>query len=333
MKPLTHILAVSTVLIGATSAHAGGYGGFTHYERGFYLLGTPSHNDGNWYVVRDGCYVRHSRFRQQNRSAFRSTVRYSSDWKSNLVRALEKKKDHELFLRALRESGLQSPGASALGNASDYYGAAGGTSVYSYGYIPNADQGGTIYGVEAFAPNIGRVDIAGLLNQQMRLVERLSEGTNLANNAVSDRIGQLAKAQAEVAKIREAGKILIETVRAAQPQRIEVYRRETRRPDREATDKAAASAPAGEVEALTLARAQDVLNRSCAKCHGPEKAEANLDLTKFSSWTDEELALHGPKILARVTSRDQERMMPPLAGGVPPLGVGALRQLLRVIPE
>lgn len=326
MKPRILILAMAAMLF-AGVAHAGGFGNFTHYERGFYLNGTVKQNDGWWWRCSNGRFYRHSQFRQQQAKA-QAQVQYSANWKSDLVKALDKQRDHELFLQALRESGLQS-NQQGYSNGNDYS-ATSGSSTYSYGYVPFADQGGTIYGatVKDYAPNIGQVDVAALVNQQMRLVERLSEGTNTANNAVAGQINSLANAQAEVAKIQAAGQVLVETVRAAQAPATahHTWQRETQ--SQQQSQPQALSAP--QTTATDMVRVAALFERSCVKCHGAEKAQGGLNLSGFDSWGTQQRAEVAQAIMDRITSQDPEMRMPPPPAD--PVGVEDLRALMAVFP-
>lgn len=317
--------ALCAAVLFAASAHAGNHGRqYTHVERGYYLNGTSASNDGYWYTVKNGCYTRHSPIQAAAKS-----VTYSANWKSDLVKELGRKKDNELFMQALAESGLQGEPA-ADGYSSSY--ATSGTSVYAQGF-PLAAQGGTIYGVQAYAPNIGQVDVQGLLSQQARIVERLGDQTTVANNALSDRIGQVSAAQTDVARIQETGRAFVAAMQAAQPPRVEQHTWE--RSSQSSQTTGASGQTTGVVgspraSALDLVAAAAFFDGKCAKCHGQDNPKAGLDLSGFASWGPAELSDWGPVILERVTSRDPEKVMPPAKSGHTPATADELQSLFSV---
>lgn len=272
-----------------------------HFRRAsnglFWKVNAANVHDGHWYTFQHGQYVRHSQIAPQ-----RTAVKYSANWKSDLVRAVNQQKDNQLFLQALRESGLQPEGSGYSYQQAAY-------SIYSQG-DPYADQGGTVYGIESYAPNIGQVDIDGQLRQLGRLMERQIEGVTSAGNVLSGRIEQVSAAQAEIAKIQAAGAAVVEAVKAAQPARSEthVYQQQ-------AASEASTGPPPQRQSALALVQADELLARSCGSCHGDEGAKGGLSLVGFADWTDAERAGVLPAILARVVSRDPEAMMPPPGKG------------------
>ena len=108
MKPRLLILVI---LLFAKTASGGGW----QVAGNGYYLSVPS--DG-WYYSRvvgqpywyNGCYyagaVSYQKVLQVPQKQV-SHVTYSTNWKSDLLKAVERQKDNQLFLQALRESGLQ----------------------------------------------------------------------------------------------------------------------------------------------------------------------------------------------------------------------------------
>lgn len=84
--------------------------------------------------------------------------------------------------------------------------------------------------------------------------------------------------------------------------------------------------------ALPLVRVGELFRVACGKCHGPEKAEKDLDLTNFANWDQGRLAEYGLKIAARISSRDPEKQMPPPDSQIDPLTAAEMKLVMSVLP-
>lgn len=323
---LIFALVLVALLIPATAEASNGY---THIENGYYLKYNASgQHDGWWYRKNNCCqYYRHSQVPAKG-------VSYSANWKSDLVKALEKAKDTELFLEAIKESGLQVNPASL---PSEYQGYARGQStIYQgYGYVPYAAQGQSIMGLAAYAPNIGQVDIEGLLRTQQRLAERQSENASQANNYLTDRIGQVGAEQANIAKLQVATAAIVAAAQTQTQPRIEQHSWESGSGGQSGGN---GSLPGGQTttgqtpgDAIALVRAANVLSNKCVSCHGPNEKKGGLDLSGFATWDDATAEHYEIKIRDRITSRDPAKQMPP--PDKPQLDAADLRTLLNVLPE
>lgn len=244
-------------------------------------------------------------------------VQYSTNWKSDLLKAIEHQKDNQLFLQALRESGLQVPSTHTV--AANHGTVITGTQTYQQGYYqPFAEQGSTLFGLKAYTPNIGQVDIQGTLNQLSRLSEQsMNQADNMAY-AFSQQVGQIGHHQAEIAKIQEAGRVAVALAQASSPPRQVTTKFEARTGENSSRDARASSVPPQPPSPDTQTGAVlprvwvgELFRQTCVKCHGPEMAKAELDLSNFANWNDDLIAEYGPKIAARVTSHDPEFQMPP----------------------
>ena len=329
MRPrlLTRLFIVALLLVAMfIPVTAEASNGYTHIENGYYLKYNASgQHDGWWYRKNNCChYYRHSQVPAKG-------VAYSANWKSDLVKALEKAKDTELFLEAIKESGLQVNPNSL---PSEYQGYARGQSTImsGYGYVPYAAQGQSIMGLAAYAPNIGQVDIEALLRTQQRTTERQAENAAQANNYLTDRIGQLGAEQANIAKLQVATAAIIAAAQTSTPPRIEQHQWEAGSGG-QVGGQAGGQATTGQTpgDAIALVRAANVMSNKCVSCHGPNEKKGGLDLSAFATWDDATAQQYEPKIAARITSRDPAKQMPP--PDKPQLDAADLRTLLNVLPE
>ncbi len=324
---------------------------------GYYVWTTSYGNDGYYYTRNytapywyNGCYYAGSyNYVRSYQIPVTQTVNYSSNWKSDILKAVEKRADSKLFLQALRESGLASPAETTLleGNGITNI---KGTSVYQSGYYPFAQQGNTLVSLKDYSPNIGHVDIQGAFNQISRIAEQsITMGDNMAY-ALSQGVGQVADAQLQIAKVQEAGKVAVALAQTSVPPKQVTTKFEAQVGASSGTSRASATgAPPGNgnppatpqpdppdagggPSALGLIWTQGLMNNACAKCHNPEKAKGGLDLSQFDKWDADRLAEYGPKIAARVTSRDPEFQMPPPDSGIKPLTPLEIKKLLDVLP-
>lgn len=272
-----------------------------------------------------------------------SSVTYSANWKSDLLKAVERQKDSQLFIQALRESGLQAPTATTLVNGENIT-TVKGTQVYQSGYYyPHAEQGTTLVGLKEYAPNIGQVDLSGNLNQVQRVLDQtLKLADNMAYD-LSGHIGQITQGQLELAKIQSAGKVAVALAQASSPPKQVTTQFEAQAGASSGTSRASATTappgplppdPAGPPQNGALARIeiQQMFNQACIKCHSTEKAKAGLDLSQFDKWGDDQLAEYGPKIAARIISHDAEFQMPPPDSGIKPLSPLEIKKVLAVVP-
>jgi mono/diheme cytochrome c family protein len=305
----------------ATIAEASNY--WRSIGNGYHLLYTSSgQHDGWYYRVSHGRYCRHSRVPS-------SSVSYSANWKSDLVKALDKAKDTELFIAAIRESGLRVDQNSLP----DTYGYARGHSTIYQGY---AAQGQSILGLAAYAPSIGQVDIESLLRTQQRLAERQSDNASQANNFLTDRIGQVGELQTEVAKIQAAGAAIVASVQAASPPRTEVHQWErgsgsNSQQHSHQSQTQVERSPGPQSYALSVVGAQHVLDTKCVACHGPNKKSGGLDLSNFSTWDESLQDAYEVKIRERITTSDPAKKMPPV--DKPQLAAADMKKLLNVLPD
>lgn len=284
-------------------------------------------------------YVRYSAIPVQQTIV--KNVRYSKNWKNDLLEAIERQKDSELFIQAVRESGLRSGIAGGnVNNAvlnSDYY-AKGAFNVVN-GY-PYAEQGSTAYGLAAYVPNIGKIDVENALHLQSQLAQQLIQVTGQTSVAFGDRVGQIGEAQKEIAKIQAASAAIVETVRASQPRtqasgNLELH-----------SGAGARAAAAGVIQdnaarlaqtlqqpgALARVKAGQLMVQACVQCHGPEKAEARLRLDDFDTWDGQKLATMGPKIKVRIITTVPEDIMPPVDSDVQALNTEEKMVILGALP-
>lgn len=307
-------------------------------------------NDGWYYTSYCGRYYPYS---QITTSVVNKTYAAAPPvgWKTELVRTLNAQKENEFFIRAIRESGLQPEQAQGLlaqygvpqanFNGASYV---RGVTQYTSG-VPYAQQGSTLYGVAAYAPNIGQVDIQGILAQQARLAEQLGNVAGTTNLAFNDRVQQVSEAQLEITKIQEAGRVAVATIQASQTPRTTTHQWEvgsqrggssgqqpqqppaapgngdTRRGDgRPEPGATGSSAPPGQGQrpAIALVKAEEFFNNACISCHGVKKVEKNLDLRNFSQWSPEKFEEYRDVIWDRITTDDPKYIMPPASSGIKP---------------
>jgi hypothetical protein len=313
-------------------------------------------NDGWYYTQYCGRYYPYSQI-VTNATVTSKAAYTPASWKTELVRTLNAQKENEFFIKAIRESGLQPEQAQNLlaqyGQPAASFNSASyirGTTQYTSG-IPYAQQGTTLYGLAAYAPNIGQVNIEGILAQQARLAEQLSGVAGQTNLAFNDRVNQISEAQLEITKIQEAGRVAVATIQASQTPRTTTHQWEvggsrqgrqgsqlptlpppgqgdsdTRRGDGRPNDGGAGtSVPPGNPNgppqqrgAIAIIKTEEFFNNACIKCHGVKKVEKDLDLRNFSQWSEEKLDQYADVIWDRVNAEDPRDIMPPPSSGIQP---------------
>ena len=253
MKNLLTLL----LILSSTLCYAGDRWYWLPARNGYYTRSCASGNDG-WYYSRNasGQYV-------QTQQINNTTINIPpANWKVNLVNALSAQRENDYYLQALRESGLMpDQQANAYGQQSGY----STSTMYT-------QQGNGYHSLQSYAPNIGSVDIEGLIAKNARTIERMIDGTGQASAAMSDRIGQIIDGQNEALKINAAGAALVASIQATQVSKTTQTTTQTfagpsqgQVPPEPTPAIQAQALP--QVNALDFVRAEAVLAAKCAKCH------------------------------------------------------------------
>lgn len=339
-KLLRVIAAIAILFTNLRGVYAEGWS-YRVYSPGYYTYSNGVTNDGYYYTYYCGKYARYSAIPQTTNI---TNVTYTNDWKNNLVKALDRAKDNEFFIKSVQASGLSISDNSPLLQASygQYGYAVKGQTVYQ--------QGSTVYGIQAYAPDIGRVSIDANLERMSRLAGRLGESTQFANAAFADRLGQVAEAQKEIAKVQEAGRVMVAAISASQtPKTItQTFQAEPAYPSPSRSngryqppsdprnDNAQSGITTGSDDSgrtIAVVRTQALYNVACNECHSGPKPKGNLDLTNVTRWGLEQHRAYDYKIRDRVTTDDPEKVMPPSDSKHKRLTGDELRSILAAHPE
>lgn len=290
---MKHLLMMALLLCG-TSALAGT---FTQSAPGLFL----NSDDPGWYYVRTNCgYVRSVQIAQSEKPA---DVKYTPNWKVDLVRSLNQQKDNEYFLKALSESGLKPAGGTYGGSSYS----ASGFSVLQQGFAPYAQQGSTVYGLGTYQNNYTPFDPSALLHEQARAADKILNGAVAVQGMISDSTKQLV----EVEKIRAAGQVMAQAIQAAQPLRTETHSWQAGQAGGQVNALTAKGTPA-----LDQVKAEVVVQTKCVGCHGGgQKVQGDLDLTKWAGLDPATKDALRVKVISRVTTSDPSKVMPPADKG------------------
>jgi mono/diheme cytochrome c family protein len=250
----------------------------------------------------------------------------TADWRSKLLEIAEAQKRSEAKLRqSAIEHQEYMEALKALGLNGSQTGYTTTQSLDAYGYSQRtAPQGATVFGYNEIADVYGNVDLGELYQSAIRLAEGSnrygSEATNGAMKLV-DQFGDraqgllsqqlaIAEINAKTAGVTNAARALGDAIKAESRLHIE-KRTEGPGPPKptphhggspildEPNAKAAANESYDNLTAL--------VNSKCVSCHGGKTNEAGLNLTDLGKLDDSAVA----KILARVTSANSEKRMPP----------------------
>jgi mono/diheme cytochrome c family protein len=243
------------------------------------------------------------------------------DWRTKLLEIAEQQKRSEAKLRQSAEDHaeyMQAIKALGLGSGSGY---ATTQTIDAYGYSQRtAPQGATVFGYNEIADVYGNVDLGELYQSAIRLAEGSnrygSEATSGAMKLVDqfgDRAQGLLSQQLAIAEINSktagvtnAARALGDAIKAESRLHIE-KRTEGPAPPRPPSsgspilDQPTAKANAS-FDGLTA-----LVTAKCVSCHGGKTTEAGLNLTDLGKLDEAAVA----KILARITSANPEKRMPP----------------------
>lgn len=196
---------------------------------------------------------------------------------------------------------------------------------------PLAAQGTTVYGYQSLSDYQNQVDMGLLYNQAARLTDQAQQLAGQAAVDFQTLVHAEGQYRSEVAKIIAQGQAAREALAAAKPEASQVTQRSfsftiTQNSDGSIKVEQTDATPSGDnPQSFKLISPQkqqqtkmDVLNRvsnlltsKCVNCHNPKQSMGGLDL--LNSISDEQQA----KILARVVTDDEDKVMPRKSDGSP----------------
>lgn len=186
---------------------------------------------------------------------------------------------------------------------------------------PASEQGATSYGYADILPNYGSLDIGATLNLAAKLTQNAQQLAGQALADYSDVTSKSLNAVAEIAKIEATKQAAVAALQAAGASgnnaggasvrrtfsfhaRIEPNGRMVVEPAFNAEPLAPQPVPGVDAEGELVL--QQVVQTKCLECHAGGNAKGGLDLGDLGKISAESMK----KILARISTTDQEKRMP-----------------------
>lgn len=258
-------------------------------------------------------------------------------WEADIKASQEEQKE---FLETVEALGLgdyygtDTSYPSNLGQGSGGYGAVQGYDMSQYDLqgssmsysAPLAAQGDTLYGYDQFAQSYPDVDLQILYNQANNLAKQAQMLSSDATADFSALVFQEGKRQEEIAKIVARGKVAAQVLQLLQDPtaelKVDQWRLQRRgkggnwevvpgqKQEPDAVPKPEKKPGLDDASRMKLF---GIIQNRCIACHGPEKKNAGLDMTKFLAFdADKKKA-----IVQTLVEEDPDLRMPKAAGGVP----------------
>lgn len=213
-------------------------------------------------------------------------------------------------------------GQAQQGYDMSQYNLQGSSMTYS---APLAAQGNTLYGYDQFAQSYPDVDLQILYNQANNLAKQAQMLSSDATADFSALVFQEGKRQEELAKILARGKVAAQVLQLLQDPtaelKVDQWRLQRRGeggnwevvPGQKEKPKPAEPKDTTKLDDMSRMKLFGIIQNRCIACHGPEKKNAGLDMTKFLAFdADKKKA-----IVQTLIEEDPDLRMPKAAGGVP----------------
>jgi mono/diheme cytochrome c family protein len=320
MKPWLVTLALKLILLLASAASASDY----TFSNGYWWKDGQAFTRSlvQTYDAR-GCIVNSYKYSLYSAPApsVLNVTHETPNWRAKLLEIAEYREKSEAKLRA---SAIEHQEYMDALKALGLKGSHGGyttTSIDAYGYSQRtAPQGATVFGYNEIADVYGNVDLGELYQSAIRLAEssnrygaEATNGTQKLIDNFGDRAQGLLSQQLAIAEINaktagvtNAARALGDAIKAES--RLHVEKR-TVGPQSPPAPPQPSSSPI-----LDEPTAKDSLNDlaslvqvKCFSCHGGKTTEAGLNLGDLTKLDEPAVA----KILARITSANPEKRMPP----------------------
>lgn len=298
MKRLMLALCFLWILIAPAFAEASGW---THAGNGYYTC------DGCEYYYRRYRYCGQWRYRKTPYRVYRQYGQRASELKKQLIGIAKMREQYNTQARAAaQEHNEVLELAEALGLKGSFYpaynppmatGAGFGAQAYGAGYsaanyLPQAQQGSTVFGYSARMTYTDPVDEALVFRVAERLADKQIDATREAvsgYNSMASKKLELASAERELlaqgTAVERAITATAKALMAARP------------PNREVNI-------SGESEAgIQVSKFETLIGQRCGSCHSPENASGGVDLTKLPDFSPEQLR----KVMISIASDNMPR--------------------------
>lgn len=212
-------------------------------------------------------------------------------------------------------TGVPFAGAAGYNPGANAYGSLTITSNGSLAYVPNAQQGQTVYGYQEAVRADPVLDLNSVFNQadqhtinaqalggQARegfaaITDRVAQ-QKLANDARKMEIVEKAKAMALVgAQLNPSATVQQNSTTYQYSNKQSTQAQQPNQPNQPATPPK---------QQNKVSRLVNTLQTYCTACHNPQKAEKNLDLTKYFSFSPEQKEL----VRTKLNHPDPTKRMP-----------------------
>lgn len=324
MKPWILTIALKLLLLFASSLSASEY----TFSNGYWWSGGKAFTRStvSSYDSR-GCLVHSYQYTPYVAPAASATniTHETPDWRTKLLEIAEQQKKSEAKLRQSAEDHaeyMQAIKALGLGGSGSGYTTV--QSVDAYGYSQrSAPQGSTVYGYNEISDIYGNVDLGELYQSAIRLAEGSNrygaEATSGAQKLI-DQFGDraqgllsqqlaIAEINAKTAGVTNAARAIGDAIKAES--RLHLEKRTEKTPQPPQPQPHTGGSPILDEPAAKVNESFDnltaLVNAKCFTCHGGKTTEAGLNLTDLSKLDDKAVE----KVLARVTSANPEKRMPP----------------------
>lgn len=287
--------------------------GWYEYSPGWYLNGVPGANDG--YIYYRTCYCGCYRYCVYGPIPVTTVVNntnvaYGANWKERLVDALNTKKDNELYIQALVQSGLASPGATVSSAYVGNYGVSGYHTI-TQGY---AQQGSTLYGMAAVPAQQFYGTGAVAAHEFQRSVDGLRDVMAQSYNYAGALTAQKIEGDNVTARILASGQVAAQLAAVNNPPTTTTTawsNQQTAGVANPQQQQPTAANPYGNREGLIPGITREVLTKqNCGQCHNGAKHQGNFDLAVLDSLQPSDRVKLAQIAHDRMISQDPKVHMP-----------------------
>jgi mono/diheme cytochrome c family protein len=295
---MKRLLVLLLLLLAVSAADASQY----VFHDGYWWWGGQAYTRTAYWYPGNGCTPGYWYYRYTPVDVPASTVPYTADWKTQLLKVKEKQADYQAYLQALREAGLTVPYAPPLAGGYSlsgtlHYGATGST-LYGYGGSYTYQQPGSI-------------DLNLLYQQAAQLAAQSQRLGGEATANFQGLVGQAGTNQARTAEILARGQVAQQILAAlALP------------PTAEMKSFSFKVVPGGTIEtdrskvseqdkAALLEQWKEHARNTCLACHNAQNKKGGFNVGEYPDMTPEQKQ----RVIETLTTADEKKRMPRDANG------------------